>query len=281
MRYEELAPSLEFDPLISRFWAFAASDSDPSHFDHVVMPDGACNLTVVAPWPGAALLVSLSGPNEIAMKVPIYRGAQYRGMRIQPGALRALLGLNVASMRGQNVALDAILPELAVALRASLNPWPDSLAGFMVVVEVLLTDRVVSADKIDREVQHLVLQLIASDGDMPMTTMLKASGLSERQMRRRFVAEVGLTPKVFSRLRRVRRACADLFRQQNAGVASISYDHGFADQAHFSREMRAMFGMSPQLLQQYLRQIEHSNVMELNGDSSNVHNGKSGRGQKT
>lgn len=277
MRYEELAPSVAFEPLISRFWAFGASESDPAQFDHVVMPDGACNLTVVQPFPGAALHLSLSGPSAVAMKVPIFRGALFRGVRIQPGALRTLLGLDVETMVDQSLALDTLLPELFKTSCARLNPWPESLAAFALVVEAVLADRADHASSLDQAVQQVVAQLIASDGDMPMTLLLKSSGLSERQMRRRFVAEVGLTPKVFSRLRRVRRACADLFRQQNFGVASISYDHGFADQAHFSREMRAMFGMSPQLLQQYLRQIEHTNVTELNDDSSNRHHDKTER----
>jgi transcriptional regulator GlxA family with amidase domain len=82
-------------------------------------------------------------------------------------------------------------------------------------------------------------------------------------LRRRFVAEVGLTPKVFSRLRRVRSTCADLLQDTRSGIAAISFEHGYADQAHLSIEVRTVFGMSPQLLHLYLRQIQHTNVAEL------------------
>ena len=77
MRYEEQKPSRAFSDLV----------------DHVVMPDGACNLTLVEPGPGGQFFASLTGPGAVALRVPVFKGVRYRGMRLQPGALRALTGL--------------------------------------------------------------------------------------------------------------------------------------------------------------------------------------------
>jgi transcriptional regulator GlxA family with amidase domain len=157
------------------------------------------------------------------------------------------------------------LPDAYAALREGLSPLPNSLAAFSAKAIALLADRVANVPLLDPAVQELVAVLIQSEGEEPLGALLESFGISERQLRRRFVAQVGLTPKVFSRLRRVRRACADLLRRAPSGVAAISYDHGFSDQAHFSRELRTVFGMSPQLLHHYLRQIQHTSVVELQG----------------
>lgn len=263
MHYEEQPPPPALADLIDRFWAFDVSADGPAQIDHVVMPDGACNLTLVEPGPGGQMYASLTGPCAVALQVPVFRGVRYRGIRLKPGAVRAFLGLDVALVANQNTPLQALLPYVYAALRQSLSPLPSALAEFSAKAGQLFADRADHTHLLDPAVQKLVALLIQSEGEAPLGALLESFGLSERQLRRRFVAEVGLTPKIFSRLRRVRRACADLLLHAPSGVAAISVDNGFSDQAHFSREMRTVFGMSPQLLYHYLRQIQHTNVMEL------------------
>jgi transcriptional regulator GlxA family with amidase domain len=156
------------------------------------------------------------------------------------------------------------LPDWHAALRTVMSPLPQTLAEFSSRAEQMFAERAHHSHLLDTAVQKLVAILVKSEGEEPLGSLLESFGLSERQLRRRFVAEVGLTPKVFSRLRRVRRACADLLKNAPSGIAAIPYEHGYADQAHLSREMRTVFGMSPQLLHHYLRQIHHANVAELN-----------------
>lgn len=264
MRYEEQSPCGALADLIDQFWAFDMTDRDPAQVDHVVMPDGACNLTLVEPGPGGKFFASLTGPGAVALRVPVFNGVRYRGVRLQPGALRAVLGLDVALLAGKSLPVATILPEWHATLLRFMTPLPASLTEFSVRAERLLADRAGHANLLDPAVQKLVAILVESEGEEPLGALLESFGLSERQLRRRFVAEVGLTPKVFSRLRRVRRACADLLQNAPLGIAAISYDHGYCDQAHLSRELRTVFGMSPQLLHHYLRQIQHTNVAGLN-----------------
>jgi AraC-like DNA-binding protein len=74
-------------------------------------------------------------------------------------------------------------------------------------------------------------------------------GLSERQLRRRFVAAVGYGPKTLEGVFRMRRAMslsdtisADGIRLRAADVAMAA---GYADQPHMTREMRRLTGMTP------------------------------------
>lgn len=265
MRYEEQQPSHALADLVDRFWAFEVTDPDPTRVDHVVMPDGACNLTLVEPGPGGQFFASLTGPGAVALRVAVFKGVRYQGIRLQPGALRAFTGLNVAPIVGHSIPIASILPDWHAVLRTALSPLPPSLAEFSDRAERLFAHRAHHTALLDAAVQRLVALLVKSEGEAPLGALLESFGLSERQLRRRFVAEVGLTPKVFSRLRRVRRACADLLHNAPSGIAAISYEHGYSDQAHLSREMRTVFGLSPQLLHHYLRQIQHTNVAELQG----------------
>lgn len=76
------------------------------------------------------------------------------------------------------------------------------------------------------------------------------------------MSHVGLSPKEFARLRRIRHACILMLAEQEAALADISHDGGYADQPHLTREFRGVFGSSPRLVEAYLRRIEHIAVRD-------------------
>ncbi|HKZ12213.1 MAG TPA: helix-turn-helix domain-containing protein [Solirubrobacterales bacterium] len=69
-----------------------------------------------------------------------------------------------------------------------------------------------------------------------------ALGFSERQLRRRFLATVGYGPKTLQRILRMRRFLKLASVDGLAGGAAAA---GYADQAHLSREVRALTGLTP------------------------------------
>ena len=83
-------------------------------------------------------------------------------------------------------------------------------------------------------------------------------GLSERQLARSFKRRLGLHPKRFARIARLRRAVQAA--KSGAGLAHAAAAAGFADQAHLSREMKTLTGLSPR---QALPHV--GNVQDLGG----------------
>ncbi len=260
MKYEECAPSPQLAPFIERFWAFETDEGDPESYEHVIVPDGTANIALIEPTPGGAL-VSVAGPSPVAVRVPVQRGLTYSGVRIRAGAWRAVLGSELAGMVGQKTSLMILSPHLGEVIQSACR-GADSLSRFAERFEGAVSGRF-NKGLLDAEVCVLAQKLMDSDGFVAMTDLMAGSAVGERQLRRRFQRETGLSPKVFARLRRVRRACIDLAYQKPSKVATISADHGYADQPHFTRELKAVFGMSPLQLRAYLDQIRHFNLMEL------------------
>lgn len=260
MKYEERAPSPHLAPFIERFWAFETDAGDPESYEHVIVPDGTANIAVISPIPGGAF-ISVAGPSPEAVRVPVQRGLIYRGVRIRPGAWRAVVGVEVAGVVGQKMPVMMLSPDLGAAIQSACAE-ADSLARFAERFEGAMSG-CFDEGLLDAEVCALAQKLIDSDGFAAMTDLMAGSAVGERQLRRRFQRETGLSPKVFARLRRVRRACIDLAYQRPGNVATISADHGYADQPHFTRELKAVFGMSPRQLRAYLDQIRHFNLLEL------------------
>ena len=71
------------------------------------------------------------------------------------------------------------------------------------------------------------------------------SGYSHRRFISLFHAAVGLTPKVFLRVRRFQRALARATAQPELSWVALALEAGYTDQAHFHREFRAFTGLTP------------------------------------
>lgn len=88
------------------------------------------------------------------------------------------------------------------------------------------------------------LTLLANAHDAPsVASVAEQLSMSERQLERRFIAQVGISPKKYARLRRFENAVA-LSRSATtlAGVANAA---GYYDQSHFIRDFHAFTGMAP------------------------------------
>ncbi|WP_103338785.1 helix-turn-helix domain-containing protein [Amycolatopsis sp. CA-126428] len=70
-----------------------------------------------------------------------------------------------------------------------------------------------------------------------------SAAVSERRLRRRFVQAVGYGPATYLRVSRFQRAVA--LAPHVRGLAALAAAAGYADQAHLSRDCRALTGLTP------------------------------------
>ncbi|HSG46983.1 MAG TPA: response regulator, partial [Longimicrobiales bacterium] len=105
----------------------------------------------------------------------------------------------------------------------------------------------VEATDVDRAFLERLVEVVEerlSDPEFSVPELASAVHLSTSQLTRKLKALVDQTPGSLIRGMRLHRA-ADLLRQHAGSVAEIAYRTGFADQAHFSRAFKAMYGRSP------------------------------------
>ncbi len=77
-----------------------------------------------------------------------------------------------------------------------------------------------------------------------MSEVQRESGYSHRYFTTLFHQEVGLTPKVFCRVRRTSHALA-LLRDPGIALSEVAARSGFFDQSHMNRDFRTITGLSP------------------------------------
>ncbi|MEU8893506.1 helix-turn-helix domain-containing protein [Streptomyces sp. NPDC048442] len=92
-------------------------------------------------------------------------------------------------------------------------------------------------------VRYAWQELVRSSGAMPIRRVAEQTGWGWRQFEHRFREQIGLLPKSAARVLRLRRALRLLTDLHSPARAAA--DCHFSDQAHFSREFKAMTGCTP------------------------------------
>ena len=180
---------------------------------------------------------------------------------ISPLGARVLLGLPAGELAGIDVHADDVLGADVREVHDRLREAPDWAARFHVVDSWLLgrmsrLDGVAtaSADPVAGSWQRL----LSSGGRLRVDRLAAETGFSDRHLRNRFRAEIGLTPKAAARVIRFDLARRRLARRPGRpDLAGLAADCGYADQSHLDREFAALASCTPSAwLAQEFRNIQ-------------------------
>lgn len=178
------------------------------------------------------------------------------GVLVLPDGCRDL----VARLQGDGRVRWYVSDLFDVALEATAGPGDRFLGWRLHPAAVIDTERLIHAvsqrasldnDDVARllgdnvRLDHRLADVLAG---LAMTCRVgdaaRSLGASPRTLERMTSAGTGRRPAYWKSLARVRRAAAAL-DDTRITLADLAAEHGFADQAHMTREFRAWFGLSP------------------------------------
>ncbi|WP_309057266.1 helix-turn-helix domain-containing protein [Streptomyces sp.] len=195
-----------------------------------VLPDGCMDLV----WADGHLFVA--GPDTRPW-VPGERAERYAGFRFAPGDAPRVLGVPARELRDRRVGLGDLWGTAAARRFAGrIGAGPDPAAA----LERLVLRRAADAPPPDPVLRGAVARL---DAGRPVAATADALGLGARRLHRLSLDAFGYGPRTLARILRLQRALALL----RAGLppAEAAVRAGCVDQAHLTRETRALAGTTP------------------------------------
>lgn len=252
MEYVELEPG----PALrgrARFWRLTGSSSIGEPQFEPVLPDGCVELIVHLGDPfaiereGRRELQSralFAGPGTAPVRLAPTGRVDVVGVRLEAGAAAGLVDAPMAELTDRIPELDAVAHDFARGLGEELadpghdERWNDVLERRLGCA--LARSRATRAPALE----HVIARVRASGGRTSIDALARETGLSTRQLERRFRQRVGLGPKTFARLARFQRALA-LVRRSGSSLAAIAARSGYFDQAHMVRDFRQFAHESP------------------------------------
>ena len=249
----ERPPPEPFAEHVLALWTFDVDIPEGESALHTTWPDGCVSLFIVANR-GVPASASIIGPRLRALRAPVRSGLVLRGLRLWPDTAASVLGVEPASIRDLTRPAADLLGFGALTLARALARADD--AELDAVWETWLEPRIAGAALPDPDVRFVVRRLIDSDGTCDLAAAARDIGVSARSLDRRFSAAVGLSPKQFARVRRV-RATIGAIASGERSVATLARATGM-ELTSFAREFRSVAGLAPQALMTELDQLEHS-----------------------
>jgi AraC-like DNA-binding protein len=247
-------PGPPLDEYVDRYWY--CSDT-PVHRRERILPSGTVEMVInltddeirifdpahphrVWRYPGAVV----SGPYSKFFLIDPLVHASIIGVHFRPGRAAPILGASVSELADAHIDLKSLWGLTAGELRERLCESPTPAQRFAVLEEVLLR-RLRQSKFLHGAIPIALNAFEQADAPVKVRDIAWRVSLSQRRFIQLFTAEVGLTPKLYSRVRRFQRARELVRDASDPDWAAVAVACGFFDQSHLIRDFEEFTGLSP------------------------------------
>lgn len=113
------------------------------------------------------------------------------------------------------------------------------------IIEAFLFDRLKDEATIDNIVKSTIDAMLLSKGSKPINDILKADLTKRRQLERKFIKQIGISPKQLGKAIRLQATLQMLLNQTTGTLTDIAYENEYYDQAHFIKDFKEFTGITP------------------------------------
>jgi AraC-like DNA-binding protein len=169
-------------------------------------------------------------------------------MRFHPGMAASVLGIPAHELENLEVPLADLWGRDVARTDGRFHDTGSAVDG-VEAIQALLSHRLASAEPGDELVKKAAGWVTRNPG-VGLDRLADLTGLSDRQLRRRFEVAVGYGPKTFQRIVRFQR-WLDLTQstpEAQRRLVDLAAEAGYADQSHLTREVSRLAGQPPAAL---------------------------------
>jgi AraC-like DNA-binding protein len=241
-------------------WLWYYADFLPDHDREHVLPDGSFDLIINLEDRPRKLFDRehagqfhsfkrgwLSGAQAEFLIIDALPDSTMIGAHFKPGGAARFLGLPAGELCRQVVELDALWGAGIWEWREQLLAAPSPRGKFEVFEQMLRQRLSASAAKAhaNRGVSWAISEFVREPHLQSIAAVSHDLGVSHKQFIEQFRREVGLTPKLFCRVRRFQEVLGRIRSRKSVNWADVACSCGYFDQAHFVNDFIAFAGLNP------------------------------------
>jgi AraC-like DNA-binding protein len=250
MIYLEQQPIPQLRPLVRRFWYCRAPQLP--HRRERVLPNG-CIQIILNLSRNYLIDCPENGTANIRLPRAIVVGARSRfelidtsdlqelcGIILRPGGFAPLFRERADLFFERSIELQAIWANASV-IDKLCQPVPPAkkLSTLQLLLTQLIRQDTSRAPMIDQAFHFF------QHNSSSVAECSRSIGISERRLSQVFREQVGLSPKLWCRIRRFQSAAQALYRGADIPWAELALACGYYDQPHFANDFRAFSGIDP------------------------------------
>ena len=266
--FEFYKPQPPLAKFVDNFWLYEGND--PQNTTERILPTGTLELVINLRKNELRFYDAERSENSSRYSGAVVSGAHGRGLmpetpeevciigvHFKPGGAFPFLGLPASDLADTHVDLETIWGLRADRLRERLCEARTSAERFQLLNEALMSRLCYGVEQ--HYAVSAALQMFWKNQAGPtVREAAKYLGLSQRRFIQVFKSEVGMTPKLFSRIQRFQQTRTVIQQNASPNWATLALDLGYFDQSHLIREFLEFSGLSPtDYLKRRKRFIEH------------------------
>ncbi|MFB7510012.1 AraC family transcriptional regulator [Streptomyces broussonetiae] len=240
---QDLATPEVLRPWIAGVRTLSVSLAEPADKPFVHLPAAVTKVV---------LRVGADGRRDVLASGPRVRASYHSGkahvrcveLRLTPGMTRPLLGVHAAELVGRVVPLEGLPGTLPRRLAAGLRRL-DPLEAVPYLTETLPGLLAAVVDPARTALLRAGVDALSVRPDRTPAQVREVArelAVSERQLRNLFAEGVGVSPKHYARIDRVRTVVT---RAGHAPWSQLAAATGYFDQSHMTSDFRALMGVPP------------------------------------
>ena len=173
-------------------------------------------------------------------------GVESFAIFFQPLALWQLFRLPLSSFVNRNYDGDDVLGNEAHQLWNRMAETPAFL-GRVRLAEAYLLRKAMNAKR-NTSTMNAALHMFRARGTVRLEDVAGQLSLGPRQFERKFLSEIGLSPKLYSRVARFQATLDTKINRQDIHWADLANEFGFHDQMHMIKDFQKLSGLTPERL---------------------------------
>jgi methylphosphotriester-DNA--protein-cysteine methyltransferase len=171
-------------------------------------------------------------------------GVESFAIFFQPLAFWQLFRLPTSSLVNHDFDGYAVLGAEADQLWSRLAETA-TFAERVKVAEAYLLRKAVNAER-NSSIMKAALYMFRTKGAVRLDDVASQLSLGLRQFERNFLSEIGLSPKLYSRVARFQTVLETRIQRQDTGWANLANEFGYHDQMHMIKDFQKLSGLTPE-----------------------------------
>lgn len=239
--YREISPDDRLSSVIYCYWELKTIEKLSYPFIYRVVADGCIDIFFQLDKPSENFVMGFC---KKYTEFPLENSFYYVGIRFLPTTFPLLFNINAKELSNRYERLEIVLNETSKFITENFSIKDEFELIKLKLDTYFLNATAKSNTSLDIRFQDALYIILKNSGVVNVQTDLK-TGLSPRQLRRYFEFYVGDTAKTFSQVVRFQNILNAKPSTQSLRNNKIFFDLGYYDQAHFIKEFKNFYGVTP------------------------------------
>ncbi len=239
--YAEFAPAPALQNFIYCYWQLKTKTELSEPFSYRVVADGCIDVFFEMEQTDESYVMGFC---KKFVEFPLGCNFNYFGIRFLPGMFPLVFKVNARDLRDRFEHLSEIVPSLSRFIAAELQNCSESTIIGDLLNDFLQAVMNETTINYDGRFYDALEKILRSSGTLNVETDLD-TGISQRQLRRLFEYYIGDTAKTFCQVVRFQHILRAKPSTQSLRQNKIFYNAGYYDQAHFIKEFKTFYGVTP------------------------------------